>query len=287
MNTNASSSPIHVLKQSGERVIYRPEQLRRSLERSGAGEEDIRFILKMIDKILYDGIPTKKIYRTAYDLLRKRSSHASARYRLKQAIMDLGPTGYPFEKFASALLSYQGYRTETDVIVEGKCVQHEVDVVAVKDHKKIMVECKFHHDQGTKSDVKVPMYIHSRFDDIRKALARKPAEADRSFEGWLITNTRFTEDAIRFGRCTGLHLISWDYPDQGSLRERIDLAGLYPVTCLHTLTHREKKQLLDQDIVMCRELYTNISLLTDTGVSGTRLTKIRKELEMLFTNKKS
>ncbi len=286
MNTSSNSSPVHVIKQSGQRVIYRPEQLRRSLERSGAGEEDIRFILKKIDNMLYDGITTKKIYRTAYDLLRKRSSHASGRYRLKQAIMDLGPTGYPFEKFVGALLSYQGYRTETDVIIAGKCVQHEVDVVAVKDHKKIMVECKFHHDQGTRSDVKIPMYIHSRFDDIRKALAREPSEADLSFEGWLVTNTRFTEDALSFGNCTGLHLVSWDYPGQGSLRERIDLAGLYPVTCLHTLTRREKKQLLDQDIVMCRELYANISLLTDIGVSGTRLIKTRKELGMLFTNQK-
>ncbi len=286
-NSTQPTPAIYILKQSGEKVRYNPDQLRRSLERSGAGEEDIRIILQEVRTILYEGISTKKIYRIAYGLLRKRASHATTRYRLKQAIMDLGPTGYPFERFVAALLAHQGYRAETGVIVPGKCVQHEVDVVALKDHKKIMVECKFHHDQGTKSDVKVPMYIRSRFEDIRKKLLQEHPGETFDFEGWLVTNTRFTEDAIRFGNCSGLHLISWDYPSKGSLRERIDLAGLYPVTCLHTLTRKEKKQLLEKEIVMCRELASDMSMLSFLGIPVARLKKISKELKLLFEKNKS
>ncbi|HHJ10169.1 MAG TPA: ATPase [Bacteroidetes bacterium] len=283
MANSAQTTPdIYILKQSGEKVKYNPDQLRRSLERSGAGEEDIRVILKEVRNILYDGISTKKIYRIAYDLLRKRASHATTRYRLKQAIMDLGPTGYPFERFVGALLAHQGYRVETGVLVKGRCVQHEVDVVAVKDHKKILVECKFHHDQGTKSDVKVPMYIRSRFEDIRKELHQQHPGETFAMEGWLVTNTRFTADAISFGSCSGLRLISWDYPAKGSLRERIDLAGLYPVTCLHTLTRNEKKQLLEKEIVMCRELASDMSVLSFLGISAARLKRLKKELDLLF-----
>lgn len=273
---------MRVRKQSGEHVFYDPEQLRRSLLRAGAGEEDIHVILENIRRILYDGIPTRKIYRQAHELLRKRSSGASARYRLKQAILELGPTGYPFEKYVGALLAYQGYDVRTDQIIEGRCVSHEVDVIAEKDDEVIMAECKFHSEQGTKSDVKVPMYIRSRFEDIRHNLDRYYPGREVVFRGWLVTNTRFTEDAIDFGKCSGLHLVSWDYPGNGSLRERIDLAGLHPVTCLHNLTRREKKSLLAREIVLVKELLQHPSVLDELDLPAPRRRKLLQEAESLF-----
>ncbi len=282
MNNISNDTPLTVTKQSGERIPYDPEQLRRSLLRAGAGEEDIRIILENVRKTLYDGIPTRKIYRQAHALLRKRSSGASARYRLKQAILELGPTGYPFEKYVGALLAYQGYRVDTGKIIEGRCVNHEVDVVAEKDDEVIMVECKFHSEQGTKSDVKVPMYIRSRFEDIRHNMERYYPGREVIFHGWLVTNTRFTEDAIDFGRCSGLYLISWDYPGKGSLRERIDLAGLHPVTCLSNLTRKEKKALLAKEIVLVRELLNDPSLLDMLNLPPPRRRKLMKEAESLF-----
>ncbi len=282
MPTNIGLTSIHVVKQSGDLVPFDPERLRRSLLRAGAGEEDINIILREIKGILYDGIPTRKIYKTAHDLLRKRSTGASARYRLKHAIQELGPTGYPFEKYVAALLAYQGYHTETGQIIGGRCVTHEVDVVAEKDNDLIMVECKFHAEQGTKSDVKIPMYIHSRSEDIRHNLAALYPGRDLNFHFWLVTNTRFTEDAVSFGKCSGLYLVSWDYPGSGSLRERIDLAGLHPVTSLHNLTRREKKALLDKDIVLVKDLLHNRELLDTLGLSAPRKKKLLQEAESLI-----
>ena len=280
-------NPIHpsaltVTKQSGERVPFNPAQLERSLMRAGAGEEDIRIILEEMEPMLYEGIPTRKIYRAAHELLRKRSSGASARYRLKQAIQELGPTGYPFEKYVGALLAYQGYDVRADQIIEGRCVSHEVDVVAEKDHEVIMVECKFHSEQGTKSDVKVPMYIRSRFEDIRNNLEKYYPDRKVIFHGWVVTNTRFTEDAIDFGKCSGLYLVSWDYPNKGSLRERIDLAGLHPVTCLHNLTRREKKELLGKEIVLVKELLRKPEILGTMNIPAPRVRKLLHEAESLF-----
>jgi len=282
MKNTSMQGVLTVTKQSGERVPFNPAQLERSLLRAGAGEEDIRIILDEIGQMLYEGIPTRKIYRAAHELLRKRSSGASARYRLKQAIQELGPTGYPFEKYVGALLAYQGYDVRTDQIIEGRCVSHEVDVVAEKDHEVIMVECKFHSEQGTKSDVKVPMYIRSRFEDIRNNLEKYYPDRKVIFHGWVVTNTRFTEDAIDFGKCSGLYLVSWDYPNKGSLRERIDLAGLHPVTCLHNLTRREKKELLGKEIVLVKELLRKPEILGTMNIPAPRVRKLLHEAESLF-----
>ncbi len=68
--------------------------------------------------------------------------------------MELGDTGYPFEKFVAALLRSEGYETKVGVIVQGHCVTHEVDVVAENDRHHYMCECKFHNSQGRFCNVK-------------------------------------------------------------------------------------------------------------------------------------
>ena len=68
--------------------------------------------------------------------------------------------------------------------------------------------------------------------------------------GWVVTNTRFTEDALQYGNCCGLYLLSWDYPKNDGLKDRIDRLGLYPITVSTLLTNREKQFLLSRDIVL-------------------------------------
>src|SRR5690606_6702976 len=149
-------------------------------------------------------------------------------------------SGYPFEKYVGEILKHEGYKTRVGQIVQGHCVQHEVDVIASKDDQHFMVECKFHSDQVRKCDVKIPLYIHSRFLDVEKAWEQRPGHGHKFHQGWVMTNPRFTTDATQYGTCAGLNLVSWDFPKKGSLRERIDGSGLHPITCLTTLTKKEK-----------------------------------------------
>ena len=44
--------------------------------------------------------------------------------------MELGPSGFPFEKLVGKILEQEGFETRVGVIVQGNCVQHEVDVIA-------------------------------------------------------------------------------------------------------------------------------------------------------------
>jgi len=272
-----------ITKKSGEVIQFDSNKLRKSFERSGASQKDIDEVIKHLSENVYDGISTKKLFQLAYNLLRKRSLEVAGRYRLKNAIMELGPTGYPFEKFVAELLKYQGYETEVGKIVQGQCISHEVDVIAQKEEKKIMVECKFHGNTHTKSDVKVAMYIHSRYNDVLQSWKKTDPKTIQDYQGWVVTNTRFTEDAVQYANCVGLHLVSWDYPSQGSLRERIDISGLHPITVLQSLSKREKQALLDQGLVLCRML--TAENLKAQGITGNQARKILQEAYTLTAPK--
>ncbi len=285
MSVKNRKNQILITKASGETVPFSAEKLRRSLRRAGAGEEVMDSIEKEIGQRLYPGITTREIYRRAFSMLRKASAHLAAKYKLKKALQELGPSGYPFEKYVGEILKHEGYKTRVGQIVQGHCVQHEVDVIASKDDQHFMVECKFHSEQVRKCDVKIPLYIHSRFLDVEKAWEQRPGHGHKFHQGWVVTNTRFTTEAIQYGTCAGLNLVSWDFPKKSSLRERIDGSGLHPVTCLTTLTKKEKQLLLDKGIVLCQELCQNEKLLKEIGVQPAREKKVMEEARLICETK--
>jgi len=277
-------SDIYVIKASGDRVIFDQEKLHRSLDKAGAGLDIITEVIVGLEDHLYDGITTRKIYRQAYKLLDKLSKRNAGRYRLKEAIFELGPSGYPFEYFVGELLKNQGYSTQVGVIVKGKCVTHEIDVIAENEHNHFMVECKFHSRPGKKSNVIVPMYIHSRFRDIIATMENLPGYNTKLHQSWVVTNTRFTTDAIDYGKCSGMKMISWDYPHDASLSHRISRSGLHPVTSLSSLKKAEKQKLLSLGIVTGRNLLDDKNQLEEMGVSYKRIDKIIKEVNDIINN---
>ena len=273
---------LHITKRNGEKVPFDVQKLIDSLDRSGASEENIQHVIHEVARNMVDGMSTRKVYQLAYSILRRKSKHAAGKYRLKKAIFELGPTGYPFERFVGELLKNQGYTVEVGQIVQGYCVQHEVDVVAEKNEHRYIIECKFHSDLSTKSDVKVSLYFHSRFLDIKKQWESRPDNHRAVHQGWLVTNTRFTEDALQYGRCAGLEMISWDYPERGSLKERIDVSGLHPITALQSLTKKEKQHLLEHNIVMCKDI--DHETLESAGINRAKFKGIIKEAESLVAS---
>jgi Holliday junction resolvase-like predicted endonuclease len=273
-----------VTKASGEKVLFSVGKLRLSLRKSGADEQQVEEVLRQLEPKLFEGISTKKIYRFAFGILKKLSNAVAARYSLKQGIMQLGPSGFPFEKFVAELLRAQGYTTEIGVFVEGHCVRHEIDVIAVKDGKRAMIECKYHNLHRNKSDVKIPMYIHSRFRDVEKVWPSEKEFEIRFHEVWVMTNTRFTDDAIRYASCMQMKLIGWDYPSKGGIKDLVDSYHLYPLTCLTTLTHTEKQKLLDLRVVLSSELLHQEALLHRVGVRDKRLQLVLQEVTNLYNH---
>jgi len=272
---------INIIKSSGERVPFSKQKLYDSLKRSGANEQLINGVIQEIEPLLYENINTRRIFRMAFKLLKKENKHIAAKYKLKEAIMELGPSGFPFEKFISEILKYQGFITIVDQTVKGKCVNHEIDVIAEKNDKHFMIECKYHNERGINCNVKIPLYIKARFDDIEVNWKKLPGHEGKFHQGWVVTNTRFSSDAIQYGLCAGLHLVSWDFPKNGSLKEQINFSGLFPITCMTTLTLFEKQKLLDKSVVMCLEILKTPDLLMQIGIPTSRSTIILNEAQAI------
>jgi len=261
---------INIVKYSGDMVPFDVDKLINSLRRSQASDELIQQIVAQVEDQLYDGITTKKIYQMAFKMLKGKSRVSASKYKLKKALMELGPSGFPFEKLVGKLFAHEGFSTQVGVIVQGNCVQHEIDVIAQKDNAHYMIECKYHSDQGRFCNVKIPLYIQSRFLDVEKQWERQKGHEDKLHKGGVYTNTRFTSDAVQYGTCVGLLLTSWDYPRGNGLKDRIDKSGLHPLTALTTLTKAEKIKLLDKGIVLCTELHESPKILEQIGVPKSR-----------------
>ncbi|MGB5555535.1 MAG: ATP cone domain-containing protein, partial [Flavobacteriaceae bacterium] len=208
---------FEVIKSSGDKVRFSIDKLAGSLRHSGADDQLVKLIVDKVRDELYQGISTKEIYNRAFALLKQKKSVFASKYKLKKAIYELGPTGFPFENFVAAILEYSGYKTETGKIMPGICVSHEIDVFAEKNGSVSIIECKFHSEEGRNCNVKVPLYIYSRYNDVKQQWDKKNDKAKKMDRGGVVTNTRFTVDAIAYGKCAGLELLSWDYPKNDGL----------------------------------------------------------------------
>lgn len=272
---------MKVVKYSGDIVDFNKEKLRHSLLKSGASNIVVEDVLQQIESQIYDGIATKKIYKMAFALLKRNNNSHAARYNLRTAIQQLGPTGFFFEKFIARLFSSEGYFVKTNIILQGKCVTHEIDVVIKQNDIIEMVECKFHAKNDAVSDVKVPMYILSRFNDIKEKIYTVYSDSDCFSKCRIVTNNRFSTDATTFATCSGLQLLSWNYPEKQNLRKMIDENGLYPITCLTTLTVTEKEKLLNMDVILVKEILDDINFLKSIELSSTRIRNVQKEASEL------
>lgn len=272
---------FEITKSTGEKVSFSMSKLEKSLKHSGASDAVVDEIVQRVQDELYPGITTREIHNRAFSLLKKKKSVYASKYKLKKAIYELGPTGFPFERFISGILHYSGYETKVGEIVQGECVAHEIDVLAYKNRTLNIIECKFHGEDGLKCNVKIPLYINSRYNDVKGPLHLMENKNFDETLGWVATNTRFTVDALEFGKCSGLYLLSWDHPPNNGLKERIDRLSLYPITVSTLLSNREKQFILNRDVVLCRQLVKQSFLLDHLGVSNGRKERILKEMKSL------
>lgn len=276
-----------VIKQSGLREHFDSSKLKKSLLDVGANDQTALMIIDEIEQGLLKEISSEEIHEVAIAGLTNTNLATASRYNLKKAIMKLGPTGFPFEKYVCEILKHQGFKTKVGVIVRGTCVNHEVDVVAERKSKHYMIECKFHSKPGRHCDVKIPLYIQSRFKDVESQWRKQPGHDTKFHQGWIFTNTRFTTDAMEYAACSGLALVSWDYPRNKGLKDLVGNLGLYPISCLSTLSEREQRLLLDKGIVLSKELHDNPSHLNSIGLGADQQEKILSEVRSLCEMPKS
>jgi hypothetical protein len=245
---------FEVIKASGQSEEFKIQKLVESLVRSGASEDIARDIAVKVESQIKPSMHTKHIFRIARKMLRQYSKAADMRYSIKKAIYMLGPTGYPFEKYFAGILRAYGYSTETNRFLKGYCVTHEVDIFAVRDNIMSVIECKYHSNGGIPTDIKVALYVYSRFMDIKKAYELNQGNRILINDGWLVTNTRCSSDAIKYAECVGLRIVSWKYPYENSLEKMIENKKLYPVTILSSIKRTFLDIFFKNNIILVRDI---------------------------------
>ena len=236
---------------SAEPLDY--NKMRRSLSRAGASRALSDEVIDSIQPRMHAGITTDEIYKMAFERLREMKAGAAARFGLKAALLKFGPDGHPFETFVAALLKGRGYTTQLRQTLRGKCIQHEIDVVAsrpaIPGHKatKFISECKFHNSPHLQCHIQTALYSWARFLDVHAA---NPGIDS----GWLVTNTKFSYDVIQYSDCVGLKLLGWSFPRDESLQVRIEENKLYPITVLPRLDRREFVALHDAGFILVKDV---------------------------------
>ena len=249
-----NNQKIRIIKADGEKEFFDRVKLVDSLKRTGVSDKVTEKIVKHIEEEIINDMSTTDIYRHAFNLLRENYPPLATRYSLRRALVDFGPSGFPFEDYVAEIFKARGWSAFTDKILKGHCVEHEVDVVAWKDDHLILAEVKFHNELGFKTDLKVALYVKARMDDLR-AVTHFIGDKERKLsDGYLITNTKFSSSAIQYGSCAGLKMIGWNYPEKENLQSIIESENLHPLTCLTSLNTMQKEELFAKEVVLCKTL---------------------------------
>lgn len=265
-----------IKKESGYLQEYDERKLTKSLAFTGANPEQINQIIKEVNKEIYEGITTRKIFSLAFKKLREISHPLSAYYGTKRALLELGPDGFIFEKFIAKLYEKLGHKTVTNVVISGHCIEHEVDVIAENSKEKVLVECKYHGSREKRNDLKVALYIQARSFDIKEGPYGKKYD-----HFCFVSNTSFSDDAIRYSTCAGLRLWGSNFPPQNTLQDIIRKYHIDPITCLASLKKVEKRMLLDSDILVTEDIIRSPNVLGDIGVSENRVKRVLHEISKL------
>jgi hypothetical protein len=277
---------VSITKSDGTNQLFEEEKLVNSLKRVGAPIQAIDEIVNDVEKEMHEGISTADIYRRAFGLLKRHSHHVAAKYSIRRAMLELGPDGFPFEKFVARIFQIWGYETAVDQTLLGSCVEHEVDIVAWNNDELAMIEAKYHNEFALKSDLKVALYVKARFDDLADKSFNFGGKERKLTERYLFTNTKFTDKAIAYGNCVNLKLVGWNFPESGNMHDIVEQNGLHPITCITSLSKDQKKSLIAMNILACIDIIGQPNCLDKINIRNEDKEKVLTEVQMIIEQAK-
>jgi hypothetical protein len=242
---------IFVVNLRGEKEPFSFEKVYRSARNVGASKEVAIAIAKEIEREVFDGISTSQISDRIFELLFEKSPQSAIKFNLRKAILKLGPTGFPFEKFVSKIFEAEGFEVKTNQMIPGFCTDYEIDFLARKEKLILVGECKFHHVPGGRIDLQVALANYARFLDIERG---RFLDSRMNYKSILVTNTKFTEKAIKYSNCVGVELLGWKYPPERGLEKLIEKNKLYPITILPSINSQLAKILISERIVLVKDI---------------------------------
>lgn len=243
---------VSVTKANGFKQPYDREKIIQTCLRLGASREVAVQIEQQVAKRVYDGINTKKILQIIFTLIRKKKPAVKHLFDLRRGI-SLMVSKPEFEVFVRVLLAHSGFHVQPNAILRGLCGEHEVDALATKDGLTYLVEAKHHVNYHALTGLDESRIARAIIEDVTEGYAQgvTTIKIDRAM---IVTNTRFSDHAIAYGRCRDILQIGWASPENFALRDTVQKYKLYPLSCLRGVSTDTRLRLVNAGIVLIRQL---------------------------------
>ena len=243
---------IHVTKADGSKQPFDKQKIFRTCTRMRATPEAARAVADKIESKIYEGITTKIILQMIFRYMKEYRPAVKHQIDLRQAIAFMRPQP-DFEKYVALLLTQQGYSVDSNKIVKGKCVEHEIDAIARKGSEVVYVEVKHHFQHHTFTGIGVFLEAWASYVDLLEGYeeAKNPYRFNKVM---VICNTKISEHAQQYAACKGILYTGWNYPARSSMEEMVRVKSLYPTTMMKNLDKTTVARLGDAGIITLKQL---------------------------------
>lgn len=266
---------MFVINSIGQQEEFSRDKIINSLLRAGI-KKDISFkIAKDIERRIYPDISTLEIYK----LIRKKvkKEKAGFRFNLKMTMKELGPDGFIFEKFIKEVFEFLNFSVDINQYLNGKCICHEIDVIAENKKIKYIGECKFRNRTGDRVDVNIPMKSFSVMDD----LLNTDMEKKDKLKSIIITNEKFTANAIQYAKCKKIKLLGWNFPIGKGLETIIEDNKLYPITILPSFKNNHLNFFAENGMLLAKDVIKNEEIII-AKIGKRQFNQLLKEANLIL-----
>lgn len=239
---------MFVIKADGTRQRFEKHKIMRTCLRAGSDKETAEYIAEEIRKKVSDGTTTHDIYKMILSYLAKTEKITAFLFRLREALSQLDSLS--FELYVKKLLESYGYKCKWDVIVKGKCVEHQVDIIAQRE-ELFLVECKHHVNPHRFCGLGNVLQLQARTEDINEGYEIRKNKYNFNYS-WIVTNTKFSEHAKKYARAKDMRLTGWG-SREFKIQKLAQKNKVFPVTILHANRH-VIKNLLRAGIITLQDL---------------------------------
>ncbi len=252
---------VFVTKADGSRQLFDGKKVIRTCLRMGASEDIAYAVAKNVERRLYDGIPTKQILQMIFRYMRKYKPGVGHLFDLRKGL-SLMSSKPEFELFVQILLANYGFEVSPNRILRGKCVGHEIDAIAKKNGITYFVEAKHHSSYHALTGLDESRIARAVLEDVTEgyALGDTDLKIDHAM---IVTNTRYSDHAIKYGKCRDILQIGWSSPENLSLQKIIEEKKVYPLSCLRGLKYDARLKLVNSGIILIRQLLNEDPLVIE------------------------
>ncbi|MFH0832509.1 MAG: restriction endonuclease [Candidatus Aenigmatarchaeota archaeon] len=237
---------MYVIKADGTKEKFQEEKIINTCLRAGVDRDVADEIVEVIKRAVKNLATTHEIYKLILDELEKRKDKSALSFPLREAISNMNPE--KFEIYVKKVLEQHGYDCDWNEIVEGECIEHQVDIIAKRD-RLFLVECKHHVNHHRFCGLGIVLQVQARFEDI----IDNPKASYKFDQAWVITNTKFSDHAKIYASKKNIRLSGWRYQNEHALEEMIQSKKIYPITILKT-DDKTKRILMQNNILTIQDV---------------------------------